>query len=77
MFLKVLLYCARHQHCPFGFARSICHDLRDCGWKIALQESSSVDAVGSVAFFKPFFIESELIMEVIANSFFLRLKMMI
>jgi hypothetical protein len=62
MLLKILLYYARHQHCPFGFA---------------LQESSSVDAVGSVAFFKPFFIEFELIMEVIANSFFLRLKMTI
>ncbi|GJM89561.1 hypothetical protein PR202_ga05765 [Eleusine coracana subsp. coracana] len=48
MFLKVLLYCARQQHCPFGFGKSICHDLRDCGWKIALQESCFIDAVGSV-----------------------------
>ncbi|KAK3138176.1 hypothetical protein QOZ80_5AG0365510 [Eleusine coracana subsp. coracana] len=34
----------RQQHCPFGFGKSICHDLRDCGWKIALQESCFIDA---------------------------------
>ncbi|TVU20476.1 hypothetical protein EJB05_36684, partial [Eragrostis curvula] len=34
----------RHQHCPFGFGIPICHDLRDCGWKTALQESCSADA---------------------------------
>ncbi|OEL27731.1 CLP protease regulatory subunit CLPX1, mitochondrial [Dichanthelium oligosanthes] len=49
MFLKVLLYCTRRQHCPVGFGIPICPELRNCGWTNALPESCSIDAVGSVA----------------------------
>jgi len=47
IFLKVLLYCARHQLCPVGFGIPICHELRNCGWTTALQGSCSIDAVES------------------------------
>ncbi|WVZ99372.1 hypothetical protein U9M48_044692 [Paspalum notatum var. saurae] len=35
----------RHQHCPVGFGIPICHELRNCSWKTALQESCSIDNV--------------------------------
>lgn len=47
MFLIILLYYARHQHCPVGFGIPICHELRNRGWT-TLQESCYIDAVGSV-----------------------------
>ncbi|KAF8727374.1 hypothetical protein HU200_018977 [Digitaria exilis] len=47
IFLKVLLYCTRNQHCPVGFGIPVCHEVRNCSWT-TLQESCSIDAVGSV-----------------------------
>lgn len=32
----------RHQHCAVGFGTPICHELRNCSWTTALQESCSV-----------------------------------
>ncbi|KAG0518949.1 hypothetical protein BDA96_09G221700 [Sorghum bicolor] len=34
----------RHQH-PVGFGIPICHELRNCSWTTALQESCSIDTV--------------------------------
>ncbi|CAD6333080.1 unnamed protein product [Miscanthus lutarioriparius] len=35
----------RHQHYPVGFGIPICHELRNCSWTTALQESCSIDTV--------------------------------
>ncbi|KAF8715704.1 hypothetical protein HU200_026646 [Digitaria exilis] len=47
IFLKVLLYCTRNQHCPVRFGIPVCHEVRNCSWT-TLQESCFIDAVGSV-----------------------------
>nr|CAB3464625.1 unnamed protein product [Digitaria exilis] len=44
IFLKVLLYCTRNQHCPVRFGIPVCHEVRNCSWT-TLQESCFIDAV--------------------------------
>lgn len=55
IFLKVLLYCTRNQHCPVRFGIPVCHEVRNCSWT-TLQESCFIDAVGSVGFSPLFYI---------------------